>query len=129
MKLGALSFLLATVAAASSSLSSDAPKEARESKALARPISYLKCNACHSTEPGVNGVGPTLAGLNGRKAGSLPGFAYTDALKATGITWDVASLEKWLAAPQEAVPGMCLPFNGFADPARRKEMADYLLSL
>lgn len=90
---------------------------------------FLKCVACHSTEPGRHGTGPSLAALNGREAGSVPDFAYSEALKNSGITWNAASLDEFLTSPQDIVPGMCLPFRGFADPAKRKEVADYILSL
>lgn len=96
---------------------------------LPRPGAFLKCVACHSTQADRHGIGPSLAGLAGRKAASLHGFAYSDALRNSGITWNPASLEAWLAAPQEAVPGMCMPFTGFSDPQKRKDVADYLLSL
>ena len=50
------------------------------------------CGACHATEPGVNKIGPSLAGVVGRKSGSAPGFNYSPALKEANITWDARSV-------------------------------------
>lgn len=98
-------------------------------EAPARPAAFAVCTACHSVEPGRNGVGPSLAGVAGRKAGTAPGFAYSNALKESGITWDAASLDKWLTSPQKTVPGTRMPFTGIPDPARRSEVVNYLLTL
>jgi cytochrome c len=64
-----------------------------------------RCSACHSVEPGENDVGPSLAGVVGRKAGSAAGFDYSPALKAWGKVWTPAQLDQYLAAPQKLVPG------------------------
>lgn len=64
-----------------------------------------RCAACHSVEPGENDVGPSLAGVVGRKAGSAAGFDYSPALKASGKVWTPAQLDQYLAAPQKLVPG------------------------
>jgi cytochrome c len=102
---------------------------AAQSAPPARPAAFLQCAACHSVEPGRNGVGPSLAGIAGRKAASLPGFNYSPALKNSGLTWNAASLDTWLTSPQRAVPGTKMPFTGIADPARRKQVVDYLMTL
>ncbi len=73
--------------------------------------------------------GPSLAGVAGRKAGSVAGYAYSAALKSSGLTWNAATLDRWLTSPQKAVPGTRMPFAGIADPAKRKQVVDYLLSL
>lgn len=106
-----------------------AAREAVTRQAVARPPAFAACAACHSIEPGKNGVGPSLAGVAGRKAASLPGYAYSNALKNAEITWDAASLDRWLTSPQRAVPGTKMPFPGIADAARRREVVNYLLSL
>lgn len=62
------------------------------------------CFACHSFEAGKNGAGPSLAGVYGRKAAQAPGFDYSAGLKGSGITWDDASLDKWVQGPQKLVP-------------------------
>jgi cytochrome c len=63
------------------------------------------CSACHSVNPGQNGVGPTLRGVVGRKSGSVPEFAYTPALKAADLAWDEKSLDEFLANPAQKVAG------------------------
>jgi len=105
------------------------PAAASAPAARARPAGFVQCAACHSVDQGRNGVGPSLAGVAGRKAASLAGFAYSPALRSSGLTWDAASLDKWLTSPQRAVPGTRMPFAGIADPARRREIVTYLMSL
>lgn len=95
----------------------------------ARPAVFAQCAACHSTESGKNIFGPSLAGVSGRRAGSLPGYSYSDALKNSGLVWNAASLDRWLTSPQRTVPGTKMPFTGIADPAKRKQVVDYLLTL
>src|ERR1700747_3365046 len=63
------------------------------------------CTPCHATEPGVNKVGPSLAGVVGRKSGSAPGYNYSAALKAANITWDEKTLDQWLQNPTGDVHG------------------------
>jgi cytochrome c len=63
------------------------------------------CAACHATEPGVNRIGPSLAGVVGRKSGSVPGYNYSPALKAANITWDENTLDPWLQNPTGDVHG------------------------
>lgn len=97
--------------------------------APARPAAFAQCAGCHSTEPGKNLFGPSLAGISGRRAASLPGYAYSPALKKSGITWNAKSLDRWLTAPQKAVPGTKMPLGGVQDPAARKALVDYLLTI
>jgi cytochrome c len=66
-----------------------------------------RCAICHIPEGG--GQGPSLNGLFGRKAGSVEGFAYSAALKASGLTWTGPELDHFLANPREAVPGTAMP--------------------
>lgn len=95
----------------------------------ARPPAFAQCASCHSVEPGKTVFGPSLHGVGGRKAGSLPGYDYSPALKKAKITWNAATLDRWLAAPQKVVPGTRMPFGGVQDPATRRALVTYLLSL
>lgn len=95
----------------------------------AKPTAFAQCAACHSVEPGKNGLGPSLAGVVGRKAGTGAGFAYSDAMKAYGKTWDEASLDTYLAAPMKVVPGTRMTYAGLTDAAQRKELIEYLKTL
>jgi glucose/arabinose dehydrogenase/cytochrome c2 len=84
-----------------------------------RTFFRAQCLLCHSAEAGDNGgaQGPKLPGLIGRKAAAHAAFGYSDALKKSGITWDAASLDRFLAAPTAAVPGtsMVIPVASKAD--------------
>lgn len=70
-----------------------------------RPAAFLQCAACHSVEPGRNGIGPSLAAVAGRKAASLSDFNYSPALKNSGLTWDETTLDKWLTSPLTVAHG------------------------
>jgi cytochrome c len=90
--------------------------------------SFESCAACHSLKDGENGVGPSLHNIIGRKAGTAEGYRYSGPLKRSGITWDEASLTKFLRNPQEAVPGNRMPFSGMTDEAALKALVQYLQS-
>jgi cytochrome c len=94
-----------------------------------RPPAFAQCLACHTTEHGRNGFGPSLAGVSGRQAGSLPGYGYSAALQSSGLIWNGVTLDRWLTSPQRTVPGTRMPFSGIADPAQRKQVVDYVLTL
>ena len=87
-----------------------------------------RCSLCHSVVPDKNGVAPSLAGVVGRKAGSLAKFSYSPALKATGLVWTPAQLDTYLTNPQKAVPGSRMPL-ALGDPALRKAVIAYLATL
>jgi cytochrome c len=87
---------------------------------------FNRCKACHTVEQGKNRVGPSLFGVVGRKAGTEPGFAYSDAMKNSGMTWTEDSLEKYLADPKAAVPGNKMAFPGVKDEKERDDVIAYL---
>jgi cytochrome c len=86
-----------------------------------------RCASCHSVEPGQNRAGPSLAGVVGRKAGSVEGARYSQALRDSGITWDAQSLDGFLADPRQAVPGTSMTVR-LADAAQRAAIIAYLSS-
>ena len=94
-----------------------------------KPAVYAQCAACHSVEPGKHGIGPSLHGVYGTKAGDIPGYAFSDKLKASGLTWDDATLDQWLAGPMKLVPGTRMTYAGMSDPAKRAEIIAYLKTL
>lgn len=106
-----------------------AATETTAAAAGGKPAVFAQCAACHSVEPGKNGVGPSLAGIVGRKAGTVAGFAYSDANKNSGLTWDEATLDEYLTAPMKKVPGTKMSYAGLADAAKRKELIEYLKTL
>ncbi len=88
---------------------------------------FRNCLACHSIEPGQNMTGPSLAGVLGRKAGSLPSFhRYSDALKGSGIEWNEQTLDAWLRNPAALVPGNEMRFPGIPDARLRSNIVAYL---
>jgi cytochrome c len=84
------------------------------------------CGFCHAFE-GV-GQGPSLAGVVGRKAASAPGFPYTPALKASGLTWTPAVLDKFLTGPSAMVPGTAMTVS-VPNADDRRDLIAYLASL
>ena len=86
------------------------------------------CRECHSFEKNDNRLGPNLYGVVGRKAGTVPDFAYSDSVKGSGITWDEPTLDKWITNPNALIPGnnMGAIFGGVADPAERKKIISFL---
>lgn len=93
------------------------------------PAAFMQCVACHSTEKGKHGVGPSLAGIFGTKAGDVAGYAFSEPMKASGLTWDEATLDTYLTNPMKMVPGTRMTFAGMGDAAKRKEVIDYLKTL
>jgi cytochrome c len=85
------------------------------------------CGFCHSVEkPAHNKVGPSLLGVVGRKAGTLPGFGFSTAMKAYGKAWQPANLDAFIAAPSKVVPGTTMASLGVKDPAKRARLIAYL---
>jgi cytochrome c len=89
------------------------------------------CRECHSFVKDDNRLGPSLYGVVGRKAGTEPGFAYSESVKGSGVTWTAANLDKWIANPDAVIPGndMSPPYSGIADPAIRKRIVAYLKTI
>jgi cytochrome c len=87
---------------------------------------FEECAACHSVERGSNGIGPSLHGLFGRKAGAIPEFRYSPALRRSGITWTPESLDSYIADPQKAVPSNRMPYAGMLGAADRADLIAYL---
>ena len=81
-----------------------------------------RCTGCHSME--INGEGPRLSGVYGRKAGSVPGFDYSQGLKNSGLTWNDATLEKWLSGPDSVVPDAKMDFY-VPKAAERRDLIAY----
>ena len=91
-------------------------------------IVFLQCRACHSlvaeNEPGK--IGPSLYGIIGRPAGTSPGFAYSEALGKSGISWTPENIGKWLERPSAFLPGNRMIFIGLPDPRDRANVIAYI---
>lgn len=88
---------------------------------------FMRCAACHNVKPGEpNKVGPNLSGVVGRKAGMAKGFNYSPAMKTAKVTWNEATLDKWLTRPAGVVPGTSMVFAGLPKPEDRKAVIAYL---
>jgi cytochrome c len=88
---------------------------------------FVKCKACHQIGEGAkNAVGPVLNGVVGRKAGSYPGYSYSDANKKSGLTWDEATLKEYLKNPRVKVPGTKMIFPGLSKDADIDNVIAYL---
>ena len=84
---------------------------------------YQACSGCHSLDE--NDVGPKHRGVVGRKAGTAPGYAYSPALKALGLTWTPANLDRWLTNPQAVAPGARMYFS-VPNAQNRADLIAYL---
>ncbi len=98
-----------------------------EGDAAAGEKAFAPCKSCHNFEK--NGVGPNLKGVVGQKAGQhAEGYAYSDALKNSGITWDEANLKEWLANPKGKVAGTKMVYPGLKDEKKVEDVIAYLKS-
>lgn len=112
--------LVGTLAFTLSGCGSSAPKgDAAKGKEL-----YAQCAGCHSLTE--NSVGPKHCGVVGRMAGSVPDYAYSEAMKQSGLTWDAKTLDEFLTAPISYVNGTKMGFAGLSDPTQRADVIAYL---
>lgn len=88
------------------------------------------CRTCHTTREGDDRLGPNLYNIIGRKAGSLPHYNYSNAMKDAGFIWDEGKLERFIAHPDEVVPGNNMkPYGGIASAEDRKRILAFLRSI
>ena len=88
---------------------------------------FKKCAACHTITPGgANGLGPNLHGIMGQPVAGRPGFAYSDALKSKGGTWDWETMSQWLKSPKAFANGTKMTFAGLSKPEDRANILAYM---
>jgi cytochrome c len=87
------------------------------------------CTMCHSNQAGQNKIGPSLFGVVGRKTASVPDYTYSPANKAANLTWDEATLDKYLESPRTVVPGTKMTYGGQKDAEKRANLIAYLATL
>ena len=85
---------------------------------------YERCAGCHSLQH--DRAGPRHCGLIGRRAGSVPGFGYSDAMKRSGLVWSKATLDRFLADPMRVVKGTAMGYAGVEDRKERADLIAYL---
>lgn len=88
-----------------------------------------QCRACHSPDPAENTFGPTLVGVIDRPAGSLPRFAYSDAMRDSGVVWTEDNLRLWMADNEGFMPGTRMRHVSITDPAAQDFLLAYIGSL
>ena len=91
--------------------------------ARGEPI-YTRCLACHALA--YDRVEPRHCGLFGRRAGSVPGFSYSSAMKKSGIVWNDKTLDRFLTKPLKMIPGSAMTYDGVADATERADLIAYL---
>jgi cytochrome c len=110
----ALSLVLGSAAA----LADGDPEKGRQS--------FNKCKACHSLEEGKNLIGPSLYGIVGRKAGTVPKFSYSKGMAELGVTWDAETMRKYLHNPKAMVPNTKMIFAGIPKDSEIDDLLAYL---
>jgi cytochrome c len=110
--------------------SSAVPQEpARTSAGPGQLIFNNTCRTCHTTKEGDNRLGPNLHSIIGRKAGSLPNFDYSSAMKGADFVWDTGKLDSFIAKPDDVVPGNNMkPYGGLASAEDRTKLIAFLQS-
>ena len=125
MLVGVVATVAAAAAAGAVGAQAVAPKDGGDPIAGAQV--FQRCAGCHSAVSGAPPkLGPGLYGVVGRKAGSMPGYQYSTAMRASGQTWTKASLDAFLTAPRTAVPGNKMPFMGLSNAQDRANVIAYL---
>src|ERR1700751_5469325 len=89
--------------------------------------SFNKCLPCHAVGPGAETkVGPELNGLDGRHAGTVAGFNYSEANKNSGLVWDEATFKDYIRSPQAKIPGTKMAFAGITNPQEVEDLWAYI---
>ncbi len=122
-------FWIRAAVLASAIMLAPAARAHAQDAAAGEKVFKADCGICHSAQPGRNLVGPSLFSVVNRRSGQIPGFHYSDANKKSGLTWNVATLDRYLAGPRELVPGTKMTFPGLKDPKQRADLIAYLATL
>jgi len=122
-------FILTFAVLAASSLALSPIARADGDAAAGKALFQQKCALCHSPEKGVNKLGPSLWNVVGQPAAEVPNFSFSPGMKSAHITWDDASLDKWLTNPRAMVPGTKMVFVGLPNEQDRQNVIAYLKTL
>lgn len=116
-------FAAATLLVAGTAFAQNTPEPQTAQEAAGMQV-FHQCTACHSLDSSKNGFGPSLYNVVGRKAGTVPRFDYSPALKKSGLVWTEANLRKWISGNDKLVPGTRMRHVAITDKAEQ----DYLLA-
>jgi cytochrome c len=117
--------VLTALGLAADALAGTVPSAASTSaKVAAGAAIYARCAACHALA--YDRTGPHHCGLFGRRAGSVPGFAYSDAMRRSGIVWDARTLDRFLSGPDRMVPNTTMTYAGVPDARERAALIAWL---
>ncbi len=105
------------------------PAVAAGDAAAGKALFNAKCSLCHAPVEGQNKIGPSLWGVVGRKAGTLPTYTYSDAMKNANRTWSDATLDDYLVNPRQKIPGVKMIFAGLPEESDRQNVIAYLTTL
>ena len=97
--------------------------------AAGKAVFQSTCAICHSVQSGQNKVGPSLFDLVGRKTGSVAGYTYSPQNQSANLTWDAATLDKYLESPRTIIPGTKMTYAGLKDPDKRANLIAFLATL
>jgi len=98
-----------------------------EPGATGNSVFRSQCAQCHTLKAGSSGLpGPSLHGVFGRKAGTVPGYAFSTPMRESGVVWSDSTLDQYITAPQSYIPGNTMPFPGIADKTVRQRLVAYL---
>ena len=128
---------LASAAPASAAPAGPTPEQQKMLAALPAPYNtgdpsageakFVQCRACHTAvKGGPNLTGPNLYGIFGTKAAEVPGFAFSDAMKASGMTWDAPTMDKWIENPHSVLAQTKMTYIGMKDAKDRQDVIAYL---
>jgi cytochrome c len=102
-------------------MTSTASAHAQDAKA-GEAVFKKYCSPCHDVGPDVKAkLGPPLNGLDGRKAGTFPGYNYSQANKSSGITWQKSTFTQYIENPMQRIPGTRMAFAGIRN---KKDIAN-----
>jgi cytochrome c len=123
--LSGMAYMLSSPSSLSQKFVSQSVKAASEQQ-----VFNNACRTCHTINEGDNRWGPNLYKIIGRQAGSLPDYNYSSALKGAGFVWDKEKLERFIANPDEVVPGNNMkPYGGLASTDDRARIVSFLQSV
>jgi cytochrome c len=121
--LGAVVLGLVAVGSCAKAATPEASTPIQAGDVVRGKLFYQSCSGCHSIDE--NDVGPRHRGVVGRNAGTVPGYAYSAALRGSGIVWTPANLDRWLTNPQKLVPGAKMYFS-VSNVQNRADIVAYL---